>query len=195
MFYPVKIIFLATSFLCLDIPSANANPDVWVKASITYRFEDNKVSGLSFTWRFDEYFSSRSLLTYDTDKSGVLEPQEVARIRTEAFDPLAKFDYYVHVWIAGEKRENLTAEDFNASADGDFLMYQFTVPLTPPADPKSGAIIASLYDKNTVVDFRFFKDDFLLVEGVVDPSCKFRIARGKDAQAGHPQPVTLQCGA
>ena len=194
MIHHIKTALLAISIFGISASSAYANPDVWIKAGITYRFEDNKVSAVSYMWRFDEYFSSRSVRTYDVDESGVLEPEEAERLRIEAFDPLAKFDYYVHVWVAGEKRENLTIESFNASIEGTQLVYRFTVPLTPSADPSFGAVITSLYDGRTVVDFRFFKDDFLLVEGAVDPSCKFRIARGRGAQSDHPQPVTLQCG-
>ena len=195
MIHATKIVFLAASILFLGMPSANANPDVWVKASLTYRFEDSQLTGFRFNWRFDEYFSSRSIQTYDTDQSGKLEPAEVERLRVEAFDPLAQFGYYVHLWIAGEKRETLTIEDFDAVIDGAHLIYQFTAALTPPVDPNTGTVIVSLYDQKIVVDFHFFKEDFLLVEGAIDPSCKFRVARGKGAQSGHPQVVTLKCGA
>ena len=195
MNHPIKIVILAMCiFVISGGPRANANPDVWVKAGIAYRVEDNNVIGLSFTWQFDEYFSSRAIRSFDSDRSGVLEPKEIKRLRVAAFDPLARFDYYVHIWVTGEKRENLTVEDFGAAIDGAYLVYRFTVVLTPPADPKVGAVVTSLYDKNTVVDFRFFEDDFLLVEGAMEAGCKFRIARGKGAQSGHPQPVSLTCG-
>ena len=196
MNHRIKIATLATCiFAASGAPHANANPDVWVKAGIAYRVEDNKVTGLSFTWQFDEYFSSRAIRSFDSDQSGVLEPKEITQLRAEIFDPLAQFDYYVHIWVTGEKRGNLIIEDFGAAIDGAYLVYRFTVVLAPPANPKVGAVITSLYDKNTVVDFRFFKDDFLLVEGAIDARCKFRIARGKGAQSGHPQPITLECGA
>ena len=195
MAHVTKAVLLATSLLLLDIASTNANPDVWVKAGITYRFEGGKLTGFRFDWRFDEYFSSRSIQTYDADQSGVLEPAEVERLRVEAFDPLAQFDYYTHIWVAGKKREGLTIEDFAATIDGTHLVYRFTAALTLPLDPKTGAIVISLYDQNIVVDFRFFEENFLLVEGAMDSDCKFRIARGKGAQSGHPQPVTLKCGA
>ena len=55
-------------------------------------------------------------------------------------------------------------------------------------------MIVSLFDEETVVDFRFAKSDFLLLEGALAPGCRFRVARGKGAQSGHPQTVTLHCG-
>ena len=191
----VKIIFLAVAVLfAMGAPVAHGNPDVWVKAGATYRFEDGKVTGISFEWKFDQYFSSRTMRTYDADQSGVLEPKEIEHLRSEAFDPLKKFDYYVHIWVGAEKRENPSIDDFSARFDDKKLVYRFTIALTPPADPAAGDIVASLYDEQIYVDFRFFKKNFLLVEGAMSPGCKFRIARGKGAQSGHPQPVTLKCG-
>ena len=195
MIQTMNRLLLAVALLfALGAPGAGANPDVWVKTGMTYRFEDGKITGITFAWRFDEYFSSRTIGTYDVDHSGVLEAKEVERLRGEAFDPLEKFGFYVHIWVAGEKRENLKIEDFAATIDGKLLVYRFTVALTPPADPGAGDIVASLYDKSIYVDFRFFAKKFLLVEGAMKPGCKFRIARGRGAQSGHRQPVTLNCG-
>ena len=139
--------------LALGAPGAHANPDVWVKAGMTYRFEDAKVTGITFDWRFDEYFSSRTITTYDANQSGILEAKEVDHLRGEAFDPLEKFGYYVHIRVAGKKRENLKIEDFAASIDGNQLVYRFTVALTPPADPGAGDIVASLHDYAVVHEF------------------------------------------
>ena len=180
--------------ISLGAPGAQANPDVWVKASMTYRFEDGKITGITYDWRFDEYFSSRTIKTYDADQSGVLEAPEVGRLRGEAFDPLKNFGYHVHVWVAGEKRDNLKIEDFTARVDGNILVYRFAVALAPPADPVAGDIVASLYDKEIVIDFRFIKKNFLLLDGAMKPGCKFQIKRGTGAQSGHRQPVTLKCG-
>ena len=191
----MNTLLLATAVLfTLGAPGALANPDVWVKAGMTYRFEDGKITAITFAWRFDEYFSSRTIKSYDADQSGVLEANEVEHLRGEAFDPLKKFGYYVHIWVAGEKRVNPKIQDFDARIDGAHLVYRFAVALTPPADPGDGDIVASLRDKEIYVDFRFFEKNFLLVEGALKPGCKFQIKRGRGAQSGHRQPVTLKCG-
>ena len=189
-----KLLLAAAMLFSLYAPDAYANPDVWVKSAMTYRFEDGKVTGIIFAWRFDEYFSSRTIKSYDLDQSGVLEAKEGERLRGEAFDPLKKFGYYVHIWVAGEKQDNLKIEDFAVSIDSNMLVYRFTVALTPPANPSAGDIVASLYDKSIYVDFRFIKKNFLLVEGAMNPGCKFQIKRGRGVQSGHRQPVTLICG-
>jgi len=190
-----RLIFLVSALLvAAGVPVAYANPDVWVKAGATYHFEDRKVSAITFEWRFDAYFSSRAIQTYDRDKNGVFEAAEIDRLRAEAFEPLEKFDYYVHIWEGSKKRDNPQIEAFDAAIDDQKLVYRFAVRLNPSADPAVEKIIASLHDRNIVVDFRLFEKNFLLVDGAMDPDCKFRIARGKGAQSDHAQPITLSCG-
>ena len=187
-------LLVAAALIALGTSGAHANPDVWVEAGMTYRFEDHKVSSITFEWRFDPFFSSRTIGAYDADRSGSLEPAEVARLREEAFDPLEKFGYYVHVWVAGKRLENPDITEFGARIDGGLLVYRFTVGLEPPADPAAGDLVASLYDKSIYVDFRFMEKEFLLVSGTMRPGCKFSVSRGSGELSGHRQPVTLECG-
>ena len=188
------IYFGAVLLAAVWVSDAHANPDVWITAGATYRIEDMKVTAITFEWRFDEYYSNRTIRTYDSNENWVLEAEEVERLGGEVFVPLEKFDYYVHIWVGGEKRENHHIESFEARVDDTKLVYRFTVALTPSANLRAEEVIVSLYDKEIYVDFQLFKNSFLLVQGVMNSDCKFRIARGKDAQSGHAQPITLKCG-
>ena len=178
----------------LGSAGARANPDVWVTAAVIFEVEDQRVNALTFVWRFDEYFSSRAVRTYDQDGDGALGPGEVAVLRAESFDPLERFSYYVHLWTAGKRREGVRINRFTARVDGTRLVYEFSVPVVPAVGPDDGPMTVSLLDEQTVVDFRFAESDFLLLDGALAPGCKFRVARGKGAQSGHPRPVTLHCG-
>jgi len=196
MLYLVETLLLALVVaVSFDIGRVNANPDVWVTAGVIFRFEDTRVNGLTYVWRFDEYYSSRAIQIYDSNRDGTFGPEEVARLRAESFDPLARFDYYVHVWGNGENRKTTDIRHFTASIEDNNLVYRFTVPLVPSADPSTSPVVASLFDKGTVVDFRFSETDFLLVDGTMGAGCKFRVARGKGTRSGHSQVVTLKCGA
>ena len=191
----VKILLLATvAAVAFSWRSASANPDVWVKTEMNYRFVESRITAISFEWQFDEYFSSRTIEAFDVNQNGTLEQGEIEHLRHEAFNPLKKFDYYVHVWVAGKKRTKSEIVNFTANVDNNRLVYRFTMALTPPADPGSGAVVASLYDKTYHVDFKFKKQKFILVEGAMSPNCKFQIKRGSGAMSGHRQPVTLRCG-
>ena len=172
---------------------ARANPDVWVETTIAVAFDDQRVSGLEFSWNFDDFYSSRTIQTYDLDRDGSLNPLEVKNLRAETFDPLSPADYFVHVWSGEEQRQGHDADRFSARIEETKLIYEFSVALTPPLDPKEAPVTVSLFDRDNFVDFNFSDSPFLLVSGEMSPGCSFRVARGKGAQSGHPQPVTLAC--
>ena len=172
---------------------ARANPDVWVETTITVAFDDQRVSGLEFSWIFDDFYSARTVQTYDLDRDGAVNPLEVKNLRAETFDPLSPADYFVHIWSGDEKRQGHDADRFSARIEETKLIYEFSVALTPPLDPKEAPVTVSLFDRDNVVDFSFSDSPFLLVSGEMTAGCKFSVARGKGAQSGHPQPVTLAC--
>ena len=180
--------------LTLAAPQVLANPHVWVEARVTFELEEHRVEGLGFAWRFDEYFSSHAIRTHDLDGDGELGAKEVRALRADSFDPLARFDYHVHVWVGNERREGHTVDSFSARIDGTRLVFEFSIPVAPPGDPGEGALVVSLFDDENAVDFRYADSDFLLVAGEMTAGCRFRIARGRGEQFGHPRPVTLTCG-
>jgi len=60
---------------------AHANPDVWVETTITVAFDEQRVSGLGFSWAFDDFYSARAIQTYDLDGDGTLSSSEVREWR------------------------------------------------------------------------------------------------------------------
>jgi len=187
----------AVAVLSAFLPAATpvvANPHVWVESRITFELEDHRVEALAFEWRFDDFYSAYAIRTHDLDGDGALAPAEVQALRADTFDPLARFDYHVHVWVGDARREGHTVERFSARVEGERLVLEFSVPVTPPADPAEGPVVVSLFDGGNEVDFRFAESNFLLADGEVASDCRFRIARGRGGQAGHPRPVTLACG-
>ena len=179
--------------MSLAATEARANPDVWVEATIIVTFDDQRVSGLEFSWIFDDFYSARTVQTYDLDRDGAVNPLEVKNLRAETFDPLSPADYFVHIWSGDEKRQGHDADRFSARIEETKLIYEFSVALTPPLDPKEAPVTVSLFDRDNAVDFSFSDSPFLLVSGEMTPGCTFSVARGKGAQSGHPQPVTLAC--
>ena len=179
--------------LSLAATEARANPDVWVETTITVAFDEQRVSGLEFSWAFDGFYSAHTIRTYDLDRDGTLNPLEARHLRAETFDPLSPADYFVHVWSGEDRHEGHDVDRFAARIEEAKLVYEFFVTLTPPLDPTEEPVTVSLFDQDRFVDFSFSASPFLLVSGAMAPGCEFRIARGKGAQSGHPQPVTLAC--
>ena len=188
--FPVLLLALS-----LTPPPARANPHVWVESSVTFKLVEGRVQGLTFVWRFDDYYSTHTTRSYDVDRDGMLGPEEIQALRAGTFDPLVRSDYHVHVWAGGRKQTGHSIHRFTARVEEGRLVIEFSVPVTPPADPGEDPVIVSQFDRKNVIDLRFADKGFLLVDGTLAPGCKFRIARGKGEQSGHPQPVTLRCGA
>ena len=177
----------------LAAAEARANPDVWVETTLTVAFDDQRVSGLAFSWTFDRFYSAHTIQTYDLDGDGTLNSLEVRNLRAETFDPLSPEDYFVHIWSGEKKQQVRNVDRFAARIEQARLVYEFSVGLTLPLDPRAEPVTFSLFDREILVDFSFSESPFLLVSGEMTPGCKFRIARGKGAQSGHPRPVTLAC--
>lgn len=177
----------------LATAEARANPDVWVEATIAVAFDDRRISGLTVSWAFDDFYSAHAIRTYDLNRDGTFDSLESMTLRSETFDPLSGADYHVHVWSGDEKRHDVEVDDFEARIEGTTLVYAFSVPLAPPLDPQNGPVTVSLFDPEHFVDFNFPDSDFLLVSGAMGAGCTFRVARGEGAQSGHPRPVTLAC--
>lgn len=185
--------FLAT-VLVLLAERGQANPDVWVRASMTFHFADEHITSLSYRWAFDEYYSSRNIGIFDANQNGRFEADETDLLRRETFDRLKKYGYYLHLWQGESEYPISDPTSFAASIDNTSLVFEFQVLLNPPVDPRQAPVIVSMNDREYVVDYKFVKQKFLLVDGIMPDDCKFRLKRGKGAQAGHPQLVTLSCG-
>ena len=112
------------------------------------------------------------------------ERQLLSFARALAFDPA--------ILVLDEATSSVDSE-IEARIEETTLVYAFSVPLAPPLDPQNDPVTVSLFDPENFVDFNFRDSEFLLVSGAMGAGCKFRIARGKGAQSGHPQPVTLAC--
>ena len=184
----------AVAALSLTATAALANPHVWVESRITFELEDDRVEALTFAWRFDYFYSSHAIRTHDLDGDGALGPEEVRSLRADSFDPLARFDYHVHVWVGDARRKGHEVDRFSARVEDERLVLEFSVPVAPPADPGGDPVVVSLFDGGNEVDFRFAESDFILADGDVKPGCRFRVARGRGEQSGHPRAVTLTCG-
>ena len=171
-----------------------ANPHVWVRAAMTFSFADGRVDSVTFSWTFDHFYSAHGIGTYDTDRDGVLNAVEVERLRVETFDPLADADYHVHFWTGGQRLDLPGADRFAARIDDRYLVYEFSLPVTPTVDPKTDTVSVNLHDPKTRVDFRLADSSFLLVQGTMPDDCRFRIRRGAAALSGGTRSVTLDCG-
>ena len=186
------LLWLVAAALLFAPSSVWANPDIWVKWKLIYVIENEKAVGLSLEWRFDQYFSSRIIGENDDDGDGALSDTEVERLRKQVFEPLAEHHYFLHL-LADEERQGFQIRDYRAAVEDGTLVYRFKVTFDQAIDYRRDAMVVSQHDDRVVVDFDFAQSPFLLVEGQLDPGCKFRIGRGRDSLSGHDKTITLLC--
>ena len=70
----------ATAALALAVPPALAHPHVWVATRSQALFENGQLTGLRFTWMFDEMYTQSAVEGLDTNKDGILSPDELAEL-------------------------------------------------------------------------------------------------------------------
>ena len=172
---------------------AMANPDVWVRSKITYIVDGQTVTGIDLEWHFDQYFSAQTIDEFDANKDGRFDQEETQALRSAAFDPLKEHDYHLHLW-ADDAVKRMALDKFAARIADDRLIYEITLRIVPGVNYRTDTLATSLHDGEIIIDFQFIDGQFLLVKGDFDGACKFRVSRGKGAQAGHPRVITLLCG-
>lgn len=190
-----RLSLLAGFAWLLAAGAAHANPDIWVKSAITYHVEDESVVGLTLEWRFDQYFSNRTIRDFDRSGDGAFDESESATLRQKAFDPLSQDRFHLHVLANGEPKA-FDVVDFAPRVEAEeVLVYRFTARFDRPVPYRDVPLIVSQHDDAVIFDFSFSDGEFLLVQGPFDAACKFRIGRGSGRLSGHKQTVALVCGA
>jgi hypothetical protein len=125
----------AAAIACVHALPAAAHPHVWVATQSQAIFENGALTGLRYTWLFDEMYTASAIEGLDTNKDGKVEGPELDELTKVNIEGLKEFDYFTTVTMAGKP----VALD----APRDYAMEVVTVE-TPPgpqlaADPGASA--------------------------------------------------------
>ncbi|MCY4607604.1 MAG: DUF1007 family protein [bacterium] len=182
--------FLIPAFLALVAsPPVLANPDVWVTTNWHVQMAGHSVTGLTLDWTFDAFASSYLFTTFDADGDGTVTNQEAQAKEDELFAPIAEQDWYLTILGDGAP-----VSWHLQHVEPVFEPDHFGLKLTVSFDGLQAPFAASLHDDVLFFDFSFAGDDFLTVEGPVDPACRFVAGPGEGALEGHTSTITLRCG-
>ena len=136
---------------------ARANPDVWPRPRSPSPSTISGSADWNFRGKFDDFYSARTVQTYDLDRDGTLNPLEAKNLRAETFDPLSPADYFVHIWSGDEKRQGHDVDRFAARIEETKLIYEFSVALIPPLDPKEAPVTVSLFRSGQRCGFQLLR--------------------------------------
>jgi ABC-type uncharacterized transport system substrate-binding protein len=126
------------------------------------------LAGFKIRWEFDEMFSSMIIGDYDKNRNMLLEPEEVARIKKEAFSNLSNHNYFTFVRIDGEPFIVQYIKNFTAEIDHGKLVYQFLVPCHVAARSTYRHIVVATYDPTYYTSLFFANEEPALFTSV-DP--------------------------
>ena len=92
---------LAAAGLCAS-RSASAHPHVWVATQSVAVFENGALTGLRYTWLFDEMYTQSAIEGLDTNKDGKVVGPELDELTKVNIEGLKEFDYFSSIKMAGK---------------------------------------------------------------------------------------------
>lgn len=131
---------------------ARAHPHVWIENVTTFHFNAGKIGAIKLKWTFDELFGAGLIDQFDKNKDKKFDAAELAALQKGAFDNLREYNYFTHVTIDGKDLPTRTVAGFAASVENGRLVYEFTVPLAEPVDPRKARLVLGIYDPSYFVE-------------------------------------------
>lgn len=88
--------------LAAGCSSASAHPHVWVATQSTAIFENGALTGLRYTWLFDEMYTASAIDGLDKNNDGKVEGPELDELTKVNIEGLKEFEYFSSVTMAGK---------------------------------------------------------------------------------------------
>jgi ABC-type uncharacterized transport system substrate-binding protein len=125
----VRIVAWAAALAALPAGSAMAHPHVFVDYTVALVVVGDRLTGVRFTWTFDDLFSGFILQEFDKDRNGLLSPAEAQRLEEKHLPELKRVGYYTTISINGKPVPIPEAREFRATAAKGIVTYEFTLSL------------------------------------------------------------------
>jgi len=180
------------------VAPAAAHPHVFIENKVAFVFDAGKVTALRLTWVFDDVFSDSLLMQFDADGDGTFDDLESKAVGEGVLPNLKMFHYFTYVFVDGKQLDPIDPADFVASVDDKRIVtFRMKVPLPQPADPRSAALSAEIYDSEYYVQVDLAQQDPVTLENADGAPCSATLRDDtKRAYFGGvviPQEISLQC--
>ena len=160
----------------LALPAvAHAHPHVWISAAIQFDMKDGKLVSVTQRWEFDPMFGAMLANTFDADKDKKLSKPEIALMRRKAFRELRNYSYFTQLRIDGKEHKITEASAFTASLKDGRAVYQFTVKLPRPVDPRREKADFRFVDLTYYVDVSIKSAKHIKIAGKGASVCRFKV--------------------
>lgn len=162
------LLFIAAGMF--EPPNIAAHPHVFIDSRMTAAFHGGELTHVSAHWTFDRFFTHQVLRDFGLDPSGDFSSQEIAQVKSGAFDNLKNYNYFIYIEVDGREIDANNPENFSVSVDNDgHLVYTFDIPVGIEVGAEGRTVEVAMYDEEFFVDM-VFAEDYLEVQGsmVVD---------------------------
>lgn len=174
----------AAAFVAAGLGIALSHPHVaaTVKSDLVFG-KDGAISGIRYSWAFDEFFSTYAIEGLDANKDGVLSREELAELAKVNVETLKESDYFTFGKSGEGKLEFGEPTDYWLEYKDKILTLYFTLPVKSGA-LKSGASL-DVFDPSYFVAFSFAQDNPVKLVGA-PANCSLIVKR--PAVVSGPQP-------
>ena len=187
---------LAALFV-LPTSAASAHPHVFIENRVVLTFADNKLTGFSTDWQFDEIFTEDMLHQFDTDGDGAINAGESEAMGSETLPNLAGFRYFTQASVDGTDFPDLAPGGFAARVEVGVLHFVLSFTLPQPIDPKKQKLRLEINDRSYYVEVLMAETDPVRLEGAGSEACKASV-KDDPANAYYegfviPQAISVDC--
>jgi ABC-type uncharacterized transport system substrate-binding protein len=132
---PAIALFVGASVYLSQPEPAAAHPHAWIYMKTVLVFDSQgRALGLRQHWSLDEFYSAYSIEGLDVDEDGVINEEELAKLRAEQKESLTEHEFLTRVEVAGEKVAFAAVEDMNSRLVEGQLEITFYLPFDAPQE-------------------------------------------------------------
>lgn len=109
---PSRVALAAAAATALLGGGAQAHPHVWVATKTQVIFENGALTGLRYTWMFDEMYTTSAVEGLDKNNDGRLDPAELEELTKVNIEGLKEFEYFTTLSLGGEQVQFADPKDY-----------------------------------------------------------------------------------
>ena len=150
------LLTLTGAAMFLQPTTAAAHPHEFVSMEVNAKFDfAGKVSGLTYNWTFDEFFTAYAVDGQDLNKNGEAEPNELAALLDEILGNIKVINYFTVFDKEKTVPKLATAEPLESVMVDRQLRLKFYVPFQEPVSLDKAPLRFSIYDDEFYIAMNF----------------------------------------
>ncbi|MEP0942494.1 MAG: DUF1007 family protein [Rhizobiaceae bacterium] len=150
------LLSLSCAFALLQPAPAQAHPHEFVTMEVTAKFDfDGNVSGLTYNWAFDEFFTAYAVDGQDQNKNGVAEQNELNALLDEILGNIQVINYFTVFDKKAAVPKLAKAQPLAATLKERQLQLSFYVPFKAAVSLEKTPLRFSIYDDEFYIAMNF----------------------------------------